>query len=129
MKLVWNKICEDCGREYKGLKDTTCCANCMRKRRGEVGERNPMVAKGKRIEPTEQISKRENVKLGDWVSLRPQTFSDGHMYGKVVWIHPDKRYAVVEFTVEPKKPRWGKARPAVKLRECFHLTREDNQQK
>lgn len=124
MPGAYNKICADCGQEYRGMKDSRYCPNCKRKRRVEAGRKGGLVTQAKRDEPTEEIRENQAVKLGDQVSLRPQTFAESHMYGKVVWIHPDRRYAVVEFTVQPKTPRWGKPRPPVRLRECFHLARK-----
>lgn len=106
------------------MKDSRCCPNCKRKRREEAGRKGGLVTRDKRNETTEEFRKNRAVKLGDQVSLRPKTFADGHMYGKVVWIHPDRRYAVVEFTVQPKTPRWGTPRPPVRLRECFHLAKK-----
>lgn len=62
--------------------------------------------------------------IGDKVSVRPQTFGSSHMEGKVVWIHPDKRFALVEFAVEAKGPKWGRKTGKIRLRECFALRRE-----
>ena len=41
------------------------------------------------------------MKIGDKVSVRPETFGRGVREGKVIWIHPDKRFAMVEFEVQP----------------------------
>jgi hypothetical protein len=106
------------------MKDSRYCPNCKRKRRVEAGRKGGSVTQAKRNEPSEEIRENKAVKLGDQVSLRPKTFANGAMYGEVVWIHPELRYAVVEFSVQPQAPRWGKPRPPVRLRECFHLARK-----
>lgn len=125
MAEAFNKICEDCGTAYRGRKNSRYCQNCKRKRTLQGARKGGLTTQAARAEgkyePTGQIPRTSGIKVGDRVSVRPATFGDGHMYGKVVWIHPDRRYAVVEFTFEPKQPRWGKLRPVAKIRECFHL--------
>ena len=64
------------------------------------------------------------MRIGDKVSVRPQTFGTGHMEGKVVWLHPDKRFALVEFEIQQQGPLWGKKPGKIRLRECFALQRE-----
>ena len=63
------------------------------------------------------------MKIGEKVSLRPQTFGKGAMEGTVTYIHPQGRFAMVEFQVRVKAPWWAEARPAV-LRECVQLARK-----
>lgn len=62
--------------------------------------------------------------IGDKVSVRPQTFGDGAMKGKVIWIHPDQRFALVEFEIQQKGPLWGKKPGKIRLRECFPLSKQ-----
>lgn len=124
MPGAFNKICVDCGQEYRGMKDSRYCPNCKRRRKAEAGKNGGLTNEAKQNETAEQIAEKVGINPGDRVSLRPQTFGDGHMYGEVVWVHPGRRYAVVEFTVQPKAPRWGALRPPVRLRECFLLARK-----
>ena len=63
------------------------------------------------------------VTVGKKVSVRPQTFGKGAMEGTVTYIHPQGRFAMVEFRVRIKAPWWADARPAV-IRECFQLARK-----
>ncbi len=123
----FKKICVDCGETYRGLKDSRYCPNCKRQRRVEAGRKGGQAtqrAKAEaRNEAAERIARNGGIKVGDRVSVRPKTFADGAMYGEVVWIHPELRYAVVEFSVQPQAPRWGQVRPPARLRECFVLMR------
>ena len=63
------------------------------------------------------------MKIGEKVSVRPVTFGKEHVEGKVVWIHPEGRYALVEFEEHSKGPRPKK----IRLRECFWLARKDRE--
>lgn len=63
--------------------------------------------------------------IGDKVSVRPETFGRGVIEGKVIWIHPDKRFALVEFEVQPQGPKWETQRRKIRLRECFPMLRKE----
>lgn len=65
------------------------------------------------------------MKIGEKVTIRPATFGDGVMEGKVVYIHPREHYALVEFAVMSNGPKWGQKRKTVRLRECFLLRRKE----
>ena len=65
------------------------------------------------------------MKIGDKVSVRPETFGRGVREGTVIWIHPDKRFALVEFEVQTQGPKWKKQRRKIRLRECFPMLRKE----
>jgi hypothetical protein len=65
------------------------------------------------------------MKIGEKVSVHPQTFGKGAMEGKVVYLHPENRYAVVEFEITPAGPKWGEKPKKIRLRECFQLRRSE----
>ena len=50
------------------------------------------------------------MKIGEKVSVHPQTFGKGAMEGKVVYLHPENRYAVVEFEITPRGRSGAKSR-------------------
>lgn len=64
------------------------------------------------------------MKIGDKVGVHPKTFGRGGMQGRVVWIHPKRRFAVIEFEIQPQGPKWAKKPGKIRLRECFQLARE-----
>lgn len=63
--------------------------------------------------------------IGDKVSVRTETSGRGVREGKVIWINPDKRFALVEFEVQPQGPKWEKQRRKIRLRECFPMLRKE----
>lgn len=64
------------------------------------------------------------MKIGDKVGVHPKTFGKGGMPGRVVWIHPQERFALVEFEIEPQGPKWAKKPGKIRLRECFLMVRK-----
>ena len=65
------------------------------------------------------------MKIGDKVSVRPQTFGGKTIEGRMVYVHPKERFAVVEFEIEQKGPRWLQKPGKIRLRESFFLTRKE----
>ena len=63
------------------------------------------------------------MKVGDKASVHTRTFGDGAREGRVIWIHPKGRFALLEFEIRPQAPKWMKQPATVYLRECFLLAR------
>lgn len=127
MSSAWKNTCKACGAIYRGTKGSDYCPNCRRERRLEGARKGGKISQQRqhktKAEERAGQAQHQKVRLNAEVSVHPLTFGKGYQTGKVVWIHPEGRFAIVEFEIKPQQPRRGKEKTPVRLRECFLLAR------